>query len=164
MRLLPVLLAVLAAGNVGAAEKCQLVEKGFGPEGKAAVKRETVVAGLEVPWGIAFLPGGVALVTERPGRVRLVPALTKRKASDANKLPLVATIAVDSDEEGGLLGIALHPRFEQNRFLYLYMTVREGGRKSNRVERWRLAEDLGSARFDRRIVEDIPSAAYHDGG
>jgi aldose sugar dehydrogenase len=164
MRLLPVLLAVLAAGNVGAAEKCQLVEKGFGPEGKVAVKLETVVAGLEVPWGIAFLPGGDALVTERPGRVRLIPALTKRKAGDATKLPLVATIAVDSDEEGGLLGVALHPQFEQNRFIYLYMTVREGGRKSNRVERWRLAEDLGSARFDRRIVEGIPSAAYHDGG
>src|SRR5229473_1281067 len=144
-------LSVGAASSVGAAEKCELLKKGYGPDGKAAVKLETVVAGLEVPWGIAFLPGGDALVTERPGRLRLVPALPKRKAGDATKLPLVATIAV-------------HPRFEQNRFFYLYRTVREGGRKSNRVERWRLAEDLGSARFDRRIVEDIPSAAYHDGG
>jgi aldose sugar dehydrogenase len=158
------LMSALLAPVVGAGEKCELVRKGYGPEGKAAVKLETVVAGLEVPWGIAFLPGGDALVTERPGRLRLVPGLTKRKAGDATKLPLVATIAVDSDEEGGLLGIALHPRFEQNRFFYLFMTVREDGRKSNRVERWRLAEDRGSARFDRRIVEAIPSAAYHDGG
>ena len=164
MRIVTVIAAWLLAESVAAAEKCQLVEKGFGPQGKAGVKLETVVAGLEVPWGLAFLPGGDALVTERPGRLRLVPALPKRKAGDATKLPLVATIAVDSDEEGGLLGIAVHPRFEQNRFFYLYLTVREGGRKSNRVERWRLAEDLGSARFDRRIVEDIPSAAYHDGG
>ena len=44
------------------------------------------------------------------------------------------------------------------------MTVRENGKKSNRVERWRLPPDFGSARFDRRIVEEIPSAAYHDGG
>src|SRR5712664_576124 len=123
--------SVGAASSVGAAEKCELVKKGYGPEGKAAVKLETVVAGLEVPWGIAFLPGGDALVTERPGRLRLVPALTKRKASDVAKLPLVATIAVDSDEEGGLLGIAVHPQFGQNRFFYLYMTVREGGQKSN---------------------------------
>src|SRR6267143_1035786 len=164
MRALPILVTLLVAQAVGAAEKCELVKKGFGPEGKAAVKLETAVAGLEVPWGIAFLPGGDALVTERPGRLRLVPALTKRKAGDATKLPLVATIAVDSDEEGGLLGIALHPDFERNRFVYLYMTVREDGRKSNRVERWRIADDLGSARFDRRIVEAIPSAAYHDGG
>ena len=164
MRAFLLVAALIAAQGVGAAEKCELVKKGYGPDGKAAVKFETVVAGLEVPWGIAFLPGGDALVTERPGRLRLVPALPKRKAGDATKLPLVATIAVDSDEEGGLLGIAVHPRFEQNRFFYLYMTVREGGRKSNRVERWRLAEDLGSARFDRSIVEDIPSAAYHDGG
>jgi len=156
--------ALAAATGAMAAEKCELVKSGYGPEGKTPVKLETVVAGLEVPWGIAFLPRGDALVTERPGRLRLVPALTKRKAGDAAKLPLVATVAVDADEEGGLLGIALHPQFERNRFFYLYMTVREDGRKSNRVERWRLAEDLGSARFDRRIVEGIPSAAYHDGG
>jgi glucose/arabinose dehydrogenase len=159
------LLALLAiALSAGAAEKCVLVRDGYGPQGKVAVRLETVVAGLEVPWGIAFLPGGEALVTERPGRLRLVPALSKRKAGDATKLPLVASIAVDSDEEGGLLGVAIHPEFERNRFMYLYMTVRESGRKSNRVERWRVAEDLGSARFDRRIVENIPSAAYHDGG
>src|SRR5438045_9273143 len=103
MRIAAGLLLVAIAGRVGAAEKCELVKKGYGPEGKAAVKLETVVAGLEVPWGIAFLPGGDALLTERPGRLRLVPALTKRKAGDATKLPLVATIAVDSDEEGGLL-------------------------------------------------------------
>src|SRR2546430_12199596 len=137
MRALALVLTVLAAQSAGAVEKCELVKKGYGPEGKAAVKLETVVAGLEVPWGIGFLPGGDALVTERPGRLRLVPALTRRKAGDATKLPLVTTIAVDSDEEGGLLGIDVQPRFEQNRSFYLYMTVREGGRRSNRVERWR---------------------------
>src|SRR6266436_4639893 len=164
MRAFAILAMAALAQAAGAAEKCELVKQGYGPEGKSGVRLETVVAGLEVPWGIAFLPGGDALVTERPGRLRLVPALTKRKAGDATKLPLVATIAVDSDEEGGLLGIALHPRFEKNRFFYLYMTVREGGRKSNRVERWRLAADLGSARFDRRIAEDIPSAAGSGSG
>ena len=128
------------------------------------MRLETVVNGLEVPWGIAFLPGGDALITERPGRLRLVRALPARRAGESTRPEVVAEIAVDATEEGGLLGIAVHPRFEQNRYFYLYMTVRENGKKSNRVERWRLAPDLGSARFDRRIVEDIPSAAYHDGG
>ncbi len=164
MRWIPVV-AVLAVARVGeAAAPCELVRRGYGPQGTVAVKLENVVAGMEVPWSIAFLPGGDALVTERPGRLRLAPALTKRKAGDATRLPLVANVAVDAQEEGGLLGIALHPRFDKNRLFYLYMTVRENGAKSNRVERWQLAPDLGSARFDRRIAQDIPSAAYHDGG
>src|SRR5947209_20294306 len=150
MRALALVLTVLAAQSAGAVEKCELVKKGYGPEGKAAVKLETVVAGLEVPWGIAFLPGGDALVTERPGRLRLVRALLARKAGESTRPEVVAEIAVDATEEGGLLGIAVHPRFEQNRYFYLYMTVRENGKKSNRVQRWRLAPDLGSARFDRR--------------
>ena len=206
MRWSPLLLLLAVSARTSAAE-CQLVRKGFGPKGQAQVRLETVVNGLEVPWGIAFLPGGDALVTERPGRLRLVRALAARKASESTRPEVVAEIAVDATEEGGLLGgdefalvlpgvgeddgrriaeaviervvsapyeigvtpgvsigIAVHPRFEQNRYFYLYMTVRENGKKSNRVERWRLAPDLGSARFDRRIVEDIPSAAYHDGG
>jgi glucose/arabinose dehydrogenase len=155
---------VLAASTRASAAECQLVKKGFGPKGQAQVGLETVVIGLEVPWGIAFLPRGDALVTERPGRVRLVRAMPARKGGDSVRPEVVATIAVDATEEGGLLGIALHPRFAENRFFYLYMTVRENGKKSNRVERWHLAADLGSARFDRRIVDGIPSAAYHDGG
>src|SRR4051812_24570983 len=51
---------------------CLFVAEGYGPPGMAPLKAETVVSGLEVPWGIAFLPGGDWLVTERPGRVRLI--------------------------------------------------------------------------------------------
>jgi glucose/arabinose dehydrogenase len=51
---------------------CTLVESGVGAQGTVNVKVETVVTGLEVPWGIAFLPGNEMLVTERPGRVRLI--------------------------------------------------------------------------------------------
>lgn len=154
---------VLVAGARAHAADCQLVAKGYGPKGRAQVRLETVVTGLEVPWGIAFLPGGDALVTERPGRLRLVRALTAAKPA-GSRPDLVAKIAVDATEEGGLLGIALHPQFKQNRLFYLYMTVRENGKKSNRLERWRLAPDFASAMFDRRILENIPSAAYHDGG
>jgi glucose/arabinose dehydrogenase len=163
MRRMIAVLALLVASRALAAD-CQLVREGYGPPGKVQVRLEPVVTGLDVPWGIAFLPGGNALVTERPGRLRLVRALTTRKSGDLSRPAVVAEIAVDATQEGGLLGVAIHPQVEQNRFFYLYMTVREGGTKTNRVERWRLAPDLASARFDRRIVEDIPSAAYHDGG
>src|SRR5437879_5245874 len=52
---------VLAATTGASAAECQLVKKGFGPKGQAHVSLETVVIGLEVPWGIAFLPRGDAL-------------------------------------------------------------------------------------------------------
>src|SRR2546428_2740701 len=44
----------------------------WGPDGKLPLRAETVVSGLEVPWSFAFLPGGDVLVSERPGRVRLL--------------------------------------------------------------------------------------------
>jgi aldose sugar dehydrogenase len=51
---------------------CTMVEDGYGPQGQVRVRAEAVVTGLEVPWGMAFLPGGDMLVTERPGRLRLI--------------------------------------------------------------------------------------------
>jgi glucose/arabinose dehydrogenase len=159
-----VAMVALVAGSAAHGADCELVREGYGPRGKTPVKLETVASGLEVPWGIAWLPQGDALVTERPGRLRLVRKLTERKAGSTEAMPVVAKVAVDATSEGGLLGVAVHPRFAENRLFYLYMTVREGGRKVNRVERWKLAADLGSAAFERRILDGIPSAAYHDGG
>src|SRR5438132_12831518 len=51
---------------------CQEQTDGFGPKGTVSVKAEVVAKGLEVPWSVAFLPGNRMLVTERPGRVRLI--------------------------------------------------------------------------------------------
>src|SRR4051794_37913888 len=61
-----------ARANGAAPNPCQLVERGLGPTGTVPVRAEVVVSGLEVPWGIAFLNKDELLVTERPGRVRLV--------------------------------------------------------------------------------------------
>ncbi len=90
-------------------QACTFVKDGFGPQGKVKVRIEEVATGLEVPWGIAFLPGGDMLVTERPGRVRLV-----QNGKLQNKV--VASVKVARSGEGGLLGIAVHPDFAQNRF------------------------------------------------
>ncbi|HEX8700177.1 MAG TPA: PQQ-dependent sugar dehydrogenase [Myxococcaceae bacterium] len=154
------LLATTAAGcrkDKPAAEHCTLAGAGWGQDGTVPFTVDVVAEGLEVPWGIAFLPGGDALVTERPGRVRLL------RGGVLQPQP-VATIPITSTAEGGLLGIAAHPDFASNRQFYVYVTTDAGGRDENRVERWTLSEDRASATFDRVIFGAIPSATYHDGG
>src|SRR3954453_9666878 len=89
---------------------------------KADVVVETVARGLEHPWGIAFLPDGRMLVTERPGRLRIVSA-------DGQVSPALGGTPRDyAREQGGLLGIALDPKFSENRLVYLaYAEPRNGG-------------------------------------
>jgi glucose/arabinose dehydrogenase len=113
---------------------------------------QTVTRGLDTPWEIAFLPDGRALITERPGRVRVLSDDGELRARPA------AEVAVDEIGEGGLLGIALDPDFERNRLIYLYRTL--GG--ENQVVRFRLADD--ELREERVVVDGIPAAAIHDGG
>ena len=74
----------------------------------------TLASGLEVPWDIAFLPDGRALVSERPGRVRIV-------SPDGRVAPQpAATIAVTQNGESGLLGVAVDPGFSAAApFVYL---------------------------------------------
>jgi glucose/arabinose dehydrogenase len=136
---------------------CTLVDSGSGPAGTVPFRVEVVAEGLEVPWGIAFLPGGDALVSERPGRVRLLRNGVLQPAP-------VATVQGPRNGEGGLLGIAAHPDFATNRQFYLYVTTEAGGRLQNRVERWTLSEERTTATFERVIFGNIPAALYHDGG
>ncbi|WP_066383080.1 PQQ-dependent sugar dehydrogenase [Anabaena sp. CA = ATCC 33047] len=138
-------------------QACILVENGFGSQGQVNLRVEEVVTGLVVPWGIAFLPNQDMLVTERPGRVRLV--------RDGKLIPQpVATIDVTASGEGGLLGIATHPNFTANRFFYVYYTTDRNGSQVNRVERWRLSQNGLTASPDRVILDDIPVAQFHNGG
>lgn len=139
------------------AEGCQLVEQGFGPDGSLAIEARPLVRGLEVPWSIAFLPGGDYLVTERPGRVRLV-------RGGALVTEPVVEISVGEAGEGGLLGIAVDPRFAENRLFYVYYTAVKQSGTVNRVERYRLSEDLASATPDRVILDDVPAGPFHNGG
>jgi len=141
------------AGQAG----CRQIETGWGPAGTDPVRLEKVVDGLEVPWGIAFLPSGGMLVTERPGRVRLI------QGGRLEATP-VATISTGEPGEGGLLGIAVHPNFSANRFFYVYYTFNKPSGNVNRVERYRLAEDNTQATADRIIIDDIPAGTFHDGG
>jgi glucose/arabinose dehydrogenase len=136
---------------------CTLVASGHGPAGQVPIRVERVASGLEVPWGLAFLPGGDLLVTERPGRIRLV------RGGQLEAAP-VATVEVSARAESGLLGIAADPRFAENRRFYTYATVEKGSTTVNRVTRWVLAEDGRSARQDRTVLDGVPAARLHDGG
>jgi len=115
----------------------------------------TWVEGLEAPWSLVFLPDGRALVSERPGRIRLIEQGRLRPQ------PFALVEAVQGGE-GGLMGLAVHPRFPQQPFIYAMHTHREGGRVTNRVIR--LVVEGGTARFERAIVSGIPGARNHNGG
>ncbi|HEY9763612.1 MAG TPA: PQQ-dependent sugar dehydrogenase [Trichocoleus sp.] len=145
------------AQQVALNRTCNLVEQGYGPSGQIPIRVEEVVSGLDVPWGMAFLPNGDMLVTERAGQVRLV------RQGQLRSQP-VATIAATDEGEGGLLGIAVHPDVGSNRFFYVYYTANRNGTPTNLVERWRLSEDGLSATRDRTILDGIPVAQYHNGG
>jgi glucose/arabinose dehydrogenase len=119
-----------------------------------AFRVETVVGGLEVPWSIVFAPDGRMIFTERAGRVRVF---------ENNRLrpePLAVIEDVETRSESGLMGLTLHPRFNENRWLYLAYAYEADGVKV-RVVRFR---ETGAALADRRvIIEGIPAAQYHAG-
>lgn len=114
--------------------------------------REVVAENLDIPWELVFLPDGSMLVTERPGRLL-------RIREDRQVIPVAG---VEHTGEGGLLGMALHPNFKTNHFLYLYLTTRDNGVLRNRVERYTFENDTISNK--KTIIENIPGSAVHDGG
>jgi glucose/arabinose dehydrogenase len=137
---------------------CLLVLAGCGGGGDASSgagpKVRTVAGGLDTPWAIAWLPDGRALVTERPGRVRLLSASGKLREQPVGEVDVV-----ESDgSESGLLGIAIDPEFAANGFVYLYRTVASG----NEVARYRFAGDRLTE--DGVVVEGIRAGPIHDGG
>ncbi len=104
------------------------------PSEKGAVRVTTLVRGLEMPWAIAFLPDGRLLVSERPGRLRLV-------ANGALSAPLQGVPKVYDNGQGGLLDLALDPDFASNRLVYFsYAEPGEGG-AGTAVARGRLDAD-----------------------
>ena len=159
MRIALVLLLAACQGSSEAGTqrdpRCVLVEYGFGRTSEVPLSVEVVASGLEVPWGLAWLPDGSMLVSERPGRLVRI--------ADGKKTVL-ARVRVARRYEGGLLGIALHPEFATNHWLYIYYTADTPHGPKNRVERWGVAPDLASAARERVIVDGIPAAPYHDGG
>jgi glucose/arabinose dehydrogenase len=100
-----------------------------------AVDVVTVAAGLEFPWSLAFLPDGRMLVTERPGRLRVVSASGELNPRSIGGIP-----PVDAAEHGGLLDVAVHPRFAQTGWIYLAYVPKAADGRGTEVMRARLVE------------------------
>lgn len=115
-------------------------------------KVETVLRGLVHPWGLAFLPDGRALVTERPGRLRIVNLRSNALAPPLSGLPSIA-----AQGQGGLLGLAIDPDFALNRFVYLcFAEAREGGVGTS-VFRGRLSANATALEEGRVIFRQMPA-------
>ncbi len=102
---------------------------------EAAMAHTVVASGLEEPWGLALLPDGRWLVTERPGRLRIITA------AGAVGEPIAGLPAVDSQGQGGLLDVVIGPGFGEDRLIYWsYAEPRDGG-NGTAVARGRLSDD-----------------------
>lgn len=124
------------------------------PENKSTVAFDvvTVAEGLVNPWSLAFLPGGKMLVTERPGRLRVLGADGKLSA------PVTGLPAVDARGQGGLLDVVLDPGFAKNSLIYWsYAEPKEGqaGVNNTAVARGKFVDDAAAPR-----VEDM-QVIYH---
>jgi glucose/arabinose dehydrogenase len=118
-------------------------------EGAAGRVVSVLATGLEVPWGIAFLPGGDALVTERDSaRILRVPA------GGGTPTEVQQLSEVDGDGEGGLLGIAVPSTYARDQLVYVYYSTGE----DNRIARLRLGQP------PQPIVTGIPRSGIHNGG
>ena len=115
--------------------------------GRSPVEASVIATNLEVPWGFAFLPNGDALFTERDsGRLLRMDA--------SGNIEEVQTLPTRGYGEGGSLGLAVSPDYEEDRYVYAYYTTEE----DNRVVRFRLGE------APEPILTGIPFNSYHDGG
>lgn len=115
------------------------------------IAEKVVAENLTIPWEIVFLPDESMLVTERNGNLKHI-------SSGA----VIPVSGVAHRGEGGLLGMALHPDFKKNQFIYLYSTTAVNSGLTNRVERYKFANNQLTDR--KSIIENIPGSSNHDGG
>lgn len=132
---------------------------------KHTIAYEVITDGLEYPWGMVFLPDGRILVTEKPGRLRLIQSDGRLLDQPVQGLPDMRSYG-----QGGLLDVALHPQFTANRWVYFSYaetdvegntgtTVARGKLQGNRLDNveviFRLAPKTRSSRhFGSRLVFD----------
>lgn len=121
------------------------------PTDIAGIEPTVVAQDLAIPWELAFLPDGSMLVTERGGTLKHI-----------NSGVSTAVSGVSPVGEGGLLGLALHPDFATNHYLYLYFTTRESGDLENTVVRYEFQDN--TLTNPKTILQGIVASRNHDGG
>ncbi|WP_115789395.1 PQQ-dependent sugar dehydrogenase [Arthrobacter silvisoli] len=126
------------------------------PGSTAPTLRAKLDLGLDIPWSVVFLPDGTAVISERDSR--LLKAVRNREARTIGEVP-----GVVPGGEGGLLGLALSPRFSTDRLLYYYYTAES----DNRIARARLEAGAGGGFTlgqPEVVYSGIPKASTHNGG
>ena len=115
---------------------------------------DVIVDGLNNPWEIVFGPNGDIYFTERDGRIW--------KMSESGVAKVIQTFPKSGSVEGGTLGLALHPDFEENNKIYVYQTNLELELYQNKVFSFEVDGDTLSNK--QLILDGIPGAPWHDGG
>lgn len=141
-----------AIQNVGqyTAEEEELPEGTIQTE-EISFRLDTVVSGLDIPWGMTFLPNGDMLITERDGRLY--------RRSGTGQLQRISGVPeVLARGQGGLLDIELHPNYEQNGWLYLSYSKprREGGQTTSTTAVMRARLDGNALSEQEVIFEALP--------
>lgn len=115
---------------------------------------ETLVSGLDTPWDLAWGPDGAIWVTERPGTISRVDAAT-------GAITRVGHVDVVEVSESGLMGIAFHPDFASQPYVYVTHSYRSGRDIRNRLVRMRFdGATLGEPQV---LLDNIPGAGNHNG-
>jgi quinoprotein glucose dehydrogenase len=139
-------------------EEPQTVQDKYVPNPKN-VKVTTWVDSLTIPWSLRFLPNGDALVAQRPGTIVRIP----KGSSEQQPFLRISKVAAVGD--AGLMGMALHPDFEDHPYIYVMYTYRnKKDTLVNRVARYKYNAKADTATFDRVIFDHIPAAPIHVGG
>jgi glucose/arabinose dehydrogenase len=133
-------------------------EEEFEDPGWVDYEFEVLATNLDIPWELVFLPNGDAFITERPGTVRLY------QDGELVDEPILEfdDVVHERGAEGGLLGMTLHPEFEDTNWIYFYYTYDGEDSWQNRVVRY----EVNGTDFSNReiIIDDLPGAFTHNGG
>ncbi len=124
------------------------------PPASSAFQVKTVASGLDTPWDLEWGPDGAMWVTERPGRVSRVDVAT-------GKVTAVGEIEVTEVSESGLMGMAFHPDFASQPYVYLAHSYRSMFGIRNRLIRIRYVN--GRLTDPQTLLDDIPGAGNHNG-
>ena len=150
----PILLAAFTSLLALSTSVSAQITKAPAVKTKQAIKVETFAKGLVHPWGMAFLPDGRLLVTERPGRLRIVGKDGRLSA------PLRGVPKVYASGQGGLLDVQIGPDFATSGAVYLsYADPRDGSRNGTTVARGKLVGEGDGGRLDdvKAIFRQEPS-------
>ena len=115
---------------------------------------ETVVSGLDTPWDLAWGPDDAIWITERPGRVSRIDPVT-------GALTLIGLVEVHEQSESGLMGMAFHPDFAEQPYVYLAHSYSEGSGILNRLIR--MTYDGAGLVAPEILIDAIPGRGNHNG-